>query len=110
MTNALEQIITCRPVDWAVMDKVMPGTAETPVYPGSVKASCEDCGIEIWLGPRGQQYLAGQGAPGAMRELRAWLQGHDDILVLCFVCTAQRPAPGDDVGIVGLGNPYKKNE
>lgn len=60
------------------------------MYPGSVKGHCERCQLEVWIGPKAQEW--------AERE---------PVEIVCFVCaiTAAAASPvGMDV--VELGNTF----
>lgn len=76
MSESLE--FACRPVDWSVCEKITPGHPETPIYPGSVKGTCDTCGLEIWVGPKAQ----------AVREARP------DVPLVCFPCGMPKAHPG----------------
>lgn len=87
------RVLACRPVDWDERYQRLAAAAgvpgPTPVYPGSVRKHCQDCGVEVWLGPQGQAQL------GAVHKL------------LCFLCAldeqAASPLPTE---VRDLGNPY----
>lgn len=79
-------VAACRPVVWTERYQ-LPGTEETPVYPGSIIAQCVDCGVDVYVGPRAQALDVPH-------------------VICCFICTGRRAKPGEVTRLRSLGNPY----
>lgn len=104
-------VLACRPVridDYpperrAVWDKVATNVG-TPlnIYPGSTYQLCEDCAIEIAVGPRQQAAVESATHVG--------LAAH----VCCMLCAgaraAEAEADGDEMDVISMGNPFKKEK
>ena len=68
------------------------GAGWKPLYfPDSIVASCSNCAVDIFLGPRSQQILT----------------AYPDAMVLCFLCVADVFKDADDAALIfdSLDNP-----
>lgn len=81
-------MLACRPVEWPE-DGPLAQHEPTPVYPGSVVGSCQDCGESIYIGPKQQAHL----------------EQFPDWPVYCFPCTPKHTVP--DPYIHNLGNTHQ---
>lgn len=86
------KVVASRPVDWS--EAALPGLPETPVYPGSIKDFCKECGIDVWVGPMQQQF---------MKE-------NQDVTLLCFQCAGVLANQGMQFEVRTLGNDFKRKE
>jgi hypothetical protein len=100
-------VLACRPVrfeDYSSEQLAQHRAAEAAtgetldIYPGSEYVPCEDCGIEVALGPRGQAVR------DAAREVG--LDPH----VCCMFDAARRAAEADEMSLGNLGNPFKRKD
>jgi len=95
-------VLACRPVrpeDYdpkrmAVYNRVQAGAGvQLSIYPGSVYQPCQDCAIQIAVGPRQQEAVELATSVG--------LDSH----VVCMLCA---PARAEGAAVGHLGNPFKK--
>lgn len=98
-------VLACRPVRFEdypadrrrVHEEIVGRTgAELNIYPGSTYQSCEDCGIEVAVGPRQQQIIRAAHEVGLLAH------------VCCMFDASRRADEADDVDVTHLGNPFKK--
>ncbi len=68
------------------------GLPAPPFYPGSVYATCDECAIQIIVGPRQQEALEAAGRQGV------------EVTKLCLVCAAITRSGSV---VANLGNPYQ---
>ena len=96
-----QMVLACRPAriaDYpperrAVWEQLVKQTGTAPsIYPGSIFRACEECGIEVAVGPRQQSALA-----------------RGSVTVLCMLCAAlYSREPNVEATLMNLGNPFKR--
>lgn len=89
-------ILMCRPVNLNDMDRAVNaqlGFDISDPYPGSVQQVCNDCGREVWVGPRQQ----------------ATIQLLDDYIICCptHACIRAGAAP-ESYEVFDLGNKHPR--
>lgn len=100
-------VLACRPVrfeDWPAdrlqeHRKIVKDTGvEPPIYPGSTYQPCEDCGIQVAVGPRQQEAISIANELGLLAHV-----------VCAFDAMVRATAPDvDEVGVMTLGNPFQR--
>jgi hypothetical protein len=100
-------VLACRPVrfeDYSperqrLHERVTAQTgAQLNIYPGSVYQSCEDCGIEVAVGPRQQQAIEAAHQVGLLAH------------VCCMIDADQRAGEADEVTLISLDNPFERGQ
>lgn len=100
-------VLACRPVRFedyspeylAIHERVVAESgAHLSIYPGSTYESCEDCGVQVAVGPR--QRAAIETAHGV------GLLAH----VLCMIDASKRAGEDGEIATISLGNPYEGGE
>ena len=72
---------------------------EAPIYPGSTYQPCEDCGIQVAVGPRQQEAISTANSLGLLAH------------VCCMIDASVRAsAPDIDEVVRTLGNPFAKKK
>lgn len=93
-----------RPDLWKLWVKVVTDAngKVPPDYPGRIFKHCEECGIEVQVGPRQQ---------AAILQM-----GEENVQIACLVCASailvreKQADPSATFGMVNMGNPYKDPE
>lgn len=70
--------------------------AQLNIYPGSTYDHCEDCGVEVAVGPRQQAAIEAAHEVGLLAH------------VCCMIDASRRAGEADEVDVVGLGNPFER--
>lgn len=81
-------MLACRPVEWPT-EGPLAKHEPSNIYPGSVVQKCHDCGTEVYVGPKQQEFLS-TAPPG-------WP-------VYCFLCAVKHA--DKDAFVADLGNPH----
>lgn len=100
-------ILACRPWDLDDLDperrKIWDAVEKEtglvpPIYPGSIKSACQECGMAVSLGPRQQQ----QRFELPMRGVQ--------VAIMCLLCATRAVAEAGSGDVFDLGNPYERKK